>query len=130
MDDLSLLLLLQCAYSGLGAGYNLLSLKRLRQGLTPLSASEPTVGLKMMSIVFLVAIIGWAGYYRLYIVLASLIAVLIIRGGIFAHVINFSQHDWIASYCSKGSLIAAIVINVFGSLVIVGALIIVIKMVV
>ena len=111
---LSSLLRLQLIYCGLGVGYNLVSYIKAATGGKPLASTSPVVGTAFMLFYGLCLLPGYRGAHKLYRILMALFVLVTGYGGIIKHFIVYAQQP--DAYSSQLAWVAAIGINVFGTL--------------
>lgn len=110
--NLHLLLKLQGIYFILGTLYNIISIIMIHQGMNGLASTSPYLGLLVMAVYGLFLIPGFSGRIYLYRILMGISLIVLGYGGVLSHILN---HEHLYLYHSTMAWMAAIMINSFGT---------------
>ena len=107
-------LLLQLIYAGTGSLFNIISLVRIAIGDTPLTQTNPSIGILVMACIAGAASAGLFGYIKTFTVCNLMLIPPLLLGGIVPHVLA-SAHQNGSTLLSP--LVVAVGINIFGVVV-------------
>jgi len=108
------LLLLQLIYAGTGSLFNFISLVRIAIGDTPLTQTNPAIGILVMSCIAGAASAGLFGFVKTFTVCNLILIPPLLFGGIVPHVLA-SAHQIGSTLLIP--LVVAVGINIFGVVV-------------
>jgi hypothetical protein len=113
-SNLNTVLLAQVYYLVLAYSYNLMSIQRVSEGLSPLAKGNPQLLMILLFPFVVVTCVGQFGKVRAFYFLSIISSIALFIKGVLPHFQVFFDESYLNNYASKGAWLAAILINLFG----------------